>query len=138
MGRSNHIPLAARTLPLAVMLARGGKLDRPFPAFAARLRVSALALGPPALGDNHRRLVPEGLSARRWFGRVRRNNRDPLLARRFARQRRREVGLHTTLPGFRRTSGNYFHIVLRFVRQLALFVEPVLDAPRPGIIGSGS
>src|SRR5262245_17372519 len=121
MSRSNHIPLAARALPLAVMLARGGKLDRPLPAFAARLRVSGLALGPPALGDDRRRLVRDGLSARRWFGRVRRNN-DPLLARRFAWQRRRKVGLHTTLPGFRGASGNYFHIVLRFVRQLALFV----------------
>src|SRR5262245_35532246 len=60
-GRS-HIPLAGRALPLAVILACGGKLDLPLPAFVARLGVSGLAFGPPALGDDRWRLVPDGLS----------------------------------------------------------------------------
>src|SRR6187549_3974204 len=130
--------LVARALPLALLLARGGKLDRPLPAFVAGLPVPGLALGALALRDDRRRLWSGGRSANRRAGRLRGSKRDPLLARRFTWQNRGEFGLHTAFPGFRRAPGDRFHIMLRFFRKLALLGEPVLDAPRPGIVGGGS
>ena len=50
--------LVARALPLALLLARGGKLDRPLPAFVAGLPVPGLASGALALHHDRRRPCP--------------------------------------------------------------------------------
>src|SRR5512144_418666 len=130
-------PLVVRALPLALLLARGGKLDCPLPALVAGLSVPGLVSGARPCGDHDRRRLLSG-SARRRAGRLCGNSRDTLLTRRLAWQHRGELGLHAALPGFRRTPGDRFHVVLRFIRKFALFIEPVLDAPRPGIVGGSS
>src|SRR5262245_28789819 len=138
MSGCSHIPLVARDLPLAVFLAGSCQLDRPLPAFVPRLRMLHFVFGARTLGNDRPRLVADALSLRNWRDLLGGYNRDSLLARRFARQRCGEPGLRTAFPGLCRTPGNYFHVVLRFVRKLALPVEPVLNALRPGIIGRGS
>src|SRR5262245_15462875 len=71
-------------------------------------------------------------------GCVRRNLDSSILAGSRTRKREgRMCGGLGRLPGFRRTAGDYFHVVLRFVRQLALLEKPVLDSPRTRIVGSG-
>src|SRR4249919_1462242 len=61
--RAGSARLVVRALPLALLLARGGKLNRPLPAFVAGLPVPGFAIGALALRDDRRRLCSGGRSA---------------------------------------------------------------------------
>src|SRR5262245_48855874 len=131
---------------MTAFFARRRELDGTLPALCDASNVRPDRGHPPGSSDHElwrflpveaRKRARTNRSLRRGLGGIRRDLPCVLPARSVLGQTLHRTRGLVRFPGFSRVTGNGLHVVLRFLRQSAFACEPVLDAPRTGIVGGG-